>query len=150
MSALGQKRTFKRFQAMSALLLIADIVATTLSLFSISPRYLAITYQNSGPFNRSNAPYRRGAVGDSGMRPSSLTYILFGVLIIAATYWILGQSPFPYLSPDKFDVRERIHRSKNLTHCRFTKKSHAYRPVIWRLRMLALTNSPHLLQTSYS
>ncbi len=44
------------------------------------------------------------AVGDSGMRPSSLTYILFGVLIIAATYWILDQSPFPYLSPDKFDV----------------------------------------------
>ena len=38
------------------------------------------------------------------MRPSSLTYILFGVLIIAATYWILGQSPFSYLPPDKFDV----------------------------------------------
>jgi hypothetical protein len=34
------------------------------------------------------------------MRPSSLTYVLFGVLIIAATYRILNQSPFP----DQYDV----------------------------------------------
>ena len=38
------------------------------------------------------------------MRPSSLTYILLGVLIIAATYLILNQSPFPNLPPDQFDV----------------------------------------------
>ncbi len=38
------------------------------------------------------------------MRPLSLTYILLGVLIIAATYWILNQSPFSNLPPDKFDV----------------------------------------------
>ena len=38
------------------------------------------------------------------MRPSSLTYILFGVLIIAATYRILNQSPFPNLPPDQYDV----------------------------------------------
>jgi hypothetical protein len=38
------------------------------------------------------------------MRPSSLTYILLGVLIISATYRILNQSPFPNLPPDQFDV----------------------------------------------
>jgi hypothetical protein len=38
------------------------------------------------------------------MQPSSLTYILLGALIFAATYRILGQSPFPNLPPDQFDV----------------------------------------------
>src|SRR6516164_3609749 len=38
----------------------------TSSAFSISPRYLAITSHNSSLFNRSNAPYRRGAVGIRG------------------------------------------------------------------------------------
>ena len=38
------------------------------------------------------------------MRPSSLIYILLGVLIISATYRILNQSPFPNLPPDQFDV----------------------------------------------
>ncbi|MGA8692364.1 MAG: transglycosylase [Xanthobacteraceae bacterium] len=33
-----------------------------------------------------------------------MTYILLGVLIIAATYRILNQSPFPNLPPDQFDV----------------------------------------------
>src|SRR6266568_8014635 len=41
------------------------------------------------------------------MRPSSLTYILLGVLIIAATYRILNQSPFPNLPPDQFDVSRK-------------------------------------------
>ena len=76
----------------------------TSSLFSISPRYLAITFRIpvflTVPVHHTDS----GAVGDSGMRPSSLTYILFGVLIIAATYRMLNQSPFPNLPPDQFDV----------------------------------------------
>ena len=43
-------------------------------------------------------------MGDSGMRPSSLTYILLGVLIFAATYRLLNQPPFPDLPPDQFDL----------------------------------------------
>jgi hypothetical protein len=38
------------------------------------------------------------------MRPSSLIYILLGVLIFAATYRILIQPPFPNLPSDQFDV----------------------------------------------
>ncbi len=38
------------------------------------------------------------------MRFSSLTYILVGVLVIAATYPILNQSPFPNIPPDQIDV----------------------------------------------
>jgi hypothetical protein len=38
------------------------------------------------------------------MRPSSLTYILLGILIIAATYRIFNHSPFPNLPPDQLDV----------------------------------------------
>src|SRR5215471_6236647 len=38
------------------------------------------------------------------MRPSSLAYILLGVLIFAATYRFLNQPPFPKLPPDQFDV----------------------------------------------
>jgi len=38
------------------------------------------------------------------MRPSSLTYILVGVLIFAASYRILNQPRFPNLPPDQFDV----------------------------------------------
>jgi len=38
------------------------------------------------------------------MRFSSLTYILLGVLVIAATYRILNQSPFPNITPDQIDV----------------------------------------------
>jgi hypothetical protein len=45
-----------------------------------------------------------GLWGIRGMQPSSLTYILLGALIFAATYRILGQSPFPNLPPDQFDV----------------------------------------------
>jgi hypothetical protein len=41
------------------------------------------------------------------MRPSSFTYILLGVLIIAATYRILNQSPFPNLPPDRFEVSRK-------------------------------------------
>jgi Transglycosylase SLT domain len=40
------------------------------------------------------------------MRPSSLAYILLGVLIFSATYRILNQSPFPNIPPD-FDASER-------------------------------------------
>src|SRR5512135_3167316 len=42
------------------------------------------------------------------MRFSSLTYILLGVLVTAATYRILNQSPFPTPSPDQYDV-SRMH-----------------------------------------
>ncbi len=42
------------------------------------------------------------------MRFSSLTYILLGVLVIAATYRILSQLPFPTPSPDQIDV-SRMH-----------------------------------------
>src|SRR5262249_12694092 len=45
-----------------------------------------------------------GLRGIRGMRPSSLTYILLGALIFAATYRILNQSPFPDLPSDQFDV----------------------------------------------
>jgi hypothetical protein len=38
------------------------------------------------------------------MRPSSLTYILLGVLVFAATYRILNQPPFPSLPSDQIDV----------------------------------------------
>src|SRR6516225_8250166 len=38
------------------------------------------------------------------MRPSSLTYILLGVLVFAGIYRILNQPPFPNLPPDKVDV----------------------------------------------
>jgi hypothetical protein len=38
------------------------------------------------------------------MRPSSLIYILLGVLIFAATYRILIQPPFPNLPSDQFDI----------------------------------------------
>ena len=38
------------------------------------------------------------------MRPSSLIYVLLGVLIFAATYRILIQPPFPNLPSDQFDV----------------------------------------------
>jgi hypothetical protein len=38
------------------------------------------------------------------MRPSSLTYILIGVLICGVSYRILNQPRFPNLSPDQFDV----------------------------------------------
>jgi hypothetical protein len=38
------------------------------------------------------------------MRPSSLMYVLLGVLIFAATYRILIQPPFPNLPSDQFDV----------------------------------------------
>jgi hypothetical protein len=38
------------------------------------------------------------------MRPSSLTCILVGVLIFAASYQILNQPRFPNLPPDQFDV----------------------------------------------
>jgi hypothetical protein len=40
------------------------------------------------------------------MRPSSLAYILLGVLIFSATYRILNQSPFPNM-PTDFDASER-------------------------------------------
>ena len=42
------------------------------------------------------------------MRPSSFTYIIFGVLIIAASYRMLNQSAFPNLPRDQFDVA-RMH-----------------------------------------
>jgi Transglycosylase SLT domain len=42
------------------------------------------------------------------MRFSSLTYILLGVLVIAATYRILNQSPFPNIPADQSDV-SRMH-----------------------------------------
>jgi hypothetical protein len=42
------------------------------------------------------------------MRHSWSTYVLLGGLIIAATYRILNQSPFPNISPDQFDV-SRMH-----------------------------------------
>jgi hypothetical protein len=48
-----------------------------------------------------------GLWGIRGMRPSSLAYILpglLGVLTIAATYRILNQSPFPKIPTDQFDV----------------------------------------------
>src|SRR5215469_14736731 len=38
------------------------------------------------------------------MRLSSLSYILVGILIFAASYLILNQPRFPNLSPDQFDV----------------------------------------------
>jgi len=38
------------------------------------------------------------------MRPSSLTYILLGVLVFAGIYRILNQPPFPNLPLDKVDV----------------------------------------------
>ncbi|HEV2714883.1 MAG TPA: hypothetical protein VGU64_06425 [Terriglobales bacterium] len=38
------------------------------------------------------------------MRPSSLMYVLLGVLIFAATYRILIQPPFPNLPSDQFHV----------------------------------------------
>jgi len=38
------------------------------------------------------------------MRPSSLTYILVGVLIFAASYRILNQPRFPNIPPDQFDI----------------------------------------------
>ena len=41
------------------------------------------------------------------MRPSSLAYILFGVLIFSATYRILNQSPFPNIPTDQFDASEQ-------------------------------------------
>jgi hypothetical protein len=43
-------------------------------------------------------------MGDSGMRPSSLTYILVGVVVFAATYRILNQPLFPNLPSDQIDV----------------------------------------------
>jgi hypothetical protein len=48
------------------------------------------------------------------MRPWPLAYILFGVLIFAATYRILNQSPFPNLPPDQFDVSRSIPFEKKL------------------------------------
>src|SRR5215468_2692206 len=48
------------------------------------------------------------------MRPWPLTYILLGVLIFAATYRILNQSPFPNLPPDQFDVSRSIPFEKKL------------------------------------
>jgi hypothetical protein len=42
------------------------------------------------------------------MRFSSLTYILPGVLVVAATYRILNQSPFPNIPADQIDV-SRMH-----------------------------------------
>jgi transglycosylase-like protein with SLT domain len=48
------------------------------------------------------------------MRFSSLTYILLGVLVIAATYRILNQSPFPIPSPDQIDV-SRMHSFEQKT-----------------------------------
>ena len=48
------------------------------------------------------------------MRPLSLAYILLGVLIFAATYRILNQSPFPNLPPDQFDVSRSIPFEKKL------------------------------------
>jgi len=42
------------------------------------------------------------------MRFSSLTYILLGVLVVAATYRILNQSPFPNIPADQIDV-SRMH-----------------------------------------
>jgi hypothetical protein len=41
------------------------------------------------------------------MRPSSLAYILLGVLIFSATYRILNQSPFPNIPTDQFDASEQ-------------------------------------------
>ena len=38
------------------------------------------------------------------MRPSSLTYILVGILIFAASYRLLNEPRFPSLPPDQFDV----------------------------------------------
>ena len=43
-------------------------------------------------------------MGDSGIRPSSLTYVLLGVLVCATAYRILNQPSFPNLPPDQFDV----------------------------------------------
>jgi hypothetical protein len=40
------------------------------------------------------------------MRPSSLAYILLGVLIFSATYRILNQSPFPNI-PTDLDASEQ-------------------------------------------
>jgi len=42
------------------------------------------------------------------MRFSSLTYILLGVLVVAATYRILNQPPFPNTPADQIDV-SRMH-----------------------------------------
>jgi Transglycosylase SLT domain len=41
------------------------------------------------------------------MRPSSLAYVLFGVLIFWATYRILNQSPVPNIPTDQFDASEQ-------------------------------------------
>ena len=41
------------------------------------------------------------------MRPSSLAYILLGILIFSATYRILNQSPFPNIPTDQFDASEQ-------------------------------------------
>jgi hypothetical protein len=38
------------------------------------------------------------------MRPWSLSYILLGVLIFAATYRLLNQPPFPNLPADQFEA----------------------------------------------
>jgi hypothetical protein len=52
-------------------------------------------------------------MGDSGMRPSSLGYILLGVLVFVATYRSLNEPPFPDLPPEYDPSRRYLFEQKS-------------------------------------
>src|SRR6516164_5341412 len=83
------------------------------------------------------------------MRPSSLTYVLLGVLVFATAYRILNQPSFPNLPPDQFDVSGQYPFEQKTDPLPITKMSHSCRTALWCLRMWPLTNW-RLLKTEQS